>query len=192
MKAVLFAALLMWGDGHEGAHLTIDDMPERPVWVHPVIPIHGRRATQEGHWMTTPDILICHNGPVTTSRVERALRYWERLGYVFGTITHGLPGNMDCNTGVATYQTITIDIPSQGFKFGVHLGSTKAWRYRTNDEIFKARIEIIPAWGATERILEHEIGHALGWRDMNYTGHIMNSVWASGGFNSKGVENGTE
>lgn len=187
MKIVLFWALLMYGDGHN-TQLTVDNMPHRPTWVHPVIPIHGRTAQQEGKWMRTPDILICHRGPVTPDRVHRALQYWTRLGYTFGTVSEALPGNGECLTNGAGYGTITIDIPSQGFRFGTHLGSTKTWRYTASDEIFKARIEIIPAWGSSERILEHEIGHALGWRDMRSTGHIMNSIWSSGGYNSSGVQ----
>ena len=189
MKAVLFAALLVWGDGHQKTHLTIDDVPDRPIWTHPVIPIHGRKAQQEGHWMTPPNILLCHDGPVTISRIQRAVRYWERLGYTFGTVSQALPGNPDCMMNEASYGTITIDVPSQTFKFGTHLGSTRAWRFTATDEIFKARIEIIPAWGDSERILEHEIGHALGWMDMNSTGHIMHNAWSSGGFNSTGVRN---
>ena len=188
MRIVLFWALLMHGDGHK-TELTIDNMPERPTWVHPVIPIHGRRAIQEGEWSEPPEILLCHNGPVTISRIERAIRYWTRLGYTFGTVRQALPGNTACLTNEASAGTITIDIPSQEFRFGTHLGSTKAWRYTANNEIFKARIEIIPAWGTSERILEHEIGHALGWKDMNSTGHIMHSVWAAGGYNSAGVRN---
>jgi hypothetical protein len=189
MKVILFGAFLMWGDGHNRTHVTIDDMSDRPVWIHPVIPIHGRVTQQEGKWMRAPDILICHRGPVTITRVDRALRYWSRLGYTFGTVSEALPDNKKCLENGAGYGTITIDIPSQGFRFGTHLGSTKAWRYTASDEIFKARVEIIPAWGKSERILEHEIGHALGWRDVNSIGHIMHQAWSSGGFDSTGVKN---
>jgi hypothetical protein len=188
MKIALFWALLIYGDGHNSTQLTIDDMPHRPTWVHPVIPIHAKKARQEGEWMTAPDILICHRGPVTVSRVARAVQYWSRLGYTFGTVSQALPGNRACLENDAAYGTITIDIPSQGFQFGTHLGSTKTWRYTASNEVFKARIEIIPAWGSSERILEHEIGHALGWMDMNSAGHIMNSIWSSGGYNSKGLK----
>jgi len=188
MKAVLFAALLLVGEGHQGIHLTVDEIPDRSVWIHPVIPIFGRTPIQEGEWIAIPDILLCPGAPVTITRVERAVKYWERLGYTFGSITQALPGNMNCANSGASYETITIDIPSQSFKFESHLGSTKAWRYTANDEIFKARIEIQPSWGRTERILEHEIGHALGWRDMNSIGHIMNGTWSTGGYNSTGIK----
>jgi hypothetical protein len=189
MKAILFSAFLMWGDGHNHTHMTVDDMPTNPTWIHPVITIYGRTVQQEGKWVATPDILICHNGPVTPTRVESALRYWRKLGYTFGSVTQALPGNRKCLEGDASYGTVTIDIPSQGFRFGTHLGTTRTYRYTATGEIFKARIEIIPAWGKSERILEHELGHALGWKDVNSVGHIMNGVWSSGGFNSYGVKN---
>ena len=186
MKILLFWAFLMHGNGHQ-THQTIDNMPRSATWTHPVIPINGRRAVQEGQWRTIPDILICHDGPVDENRVERALGYWRRLGYVFGAVMHAPAGDPNCFSDNPRRGTITIDIPSQGFQFGTHLGQTRTWRYTSTNEIFKARIEIIPAWGDSERILEHEIGHALGWMDMNSIGHIMHGIWSSGGYNSSGV-----
>ena len=192
MKSIILAAILLCGgqDHHTDAtRLTIDDIPDRPILIYPVIPISGRHAESEGVWNMTPSILLCHDGPVSVRRIERALQYWQKLDYSFGPIQHALPGSMDCITGTARDGTITIDIPSQNFQFGTHLGQTKTWRWTATNEIFKARIEIIPAWGDSERILEHEIGHALGWMDMNSNGHIMHRAWASGGYNSTGVRN---
>ena len=190
---VLTAILLCGGQSHQSdaIRLTIDDIPNRPTIIYPVIPIGGRVAAQEGEWKEPPSILLCPDGPVTVRRIERAMQYWQRLDYTFGPIVHALPGSQDCIRGGARDGTITIDIPSQDFQFGTHLGQTKTWRWTATDEIFKARIEIIPAWGDSERILEHEIGHALGWMDMNSNGHIMHRAWASGGYNSIGVRNET-
>lgn len=192
MKTIMIAAIFLCGGQHQQAdaiRLTVDDIPNRPTLVYPVIPITGRVAIQGGAWETPPSILLCSDGPVSVRRIERALQYWQKLDYNFGPITHALPGNPACLENGAAYGTITIDIPSQSFQFGTHLGQTKTWRWTTNDEIFKARIEIIPSWGDAERILEHEIGHALGWMDMNSPGHIMHKIWASGGHNSTGVRN---
>ena len=192
MQTIMFAAVLLCG-GHHGQadaiRLTVDDIPNRPTIVHPVIPINGRVAIQEGKWIERPYVFICHDGPVSETRVRRATRYWERLGYSFGPISTLERGNEKCMPGDAGGGSITIDIPSQTFQFGTHLGQTRTWRWPATNEIFKARIEIIPAWGDSERILEHEIGHALGWMDMNSPGHIMHSAWSSGGHNSTGVRN---
>ncbi len=149
---------------------------------------------QNGSWGYPPEILVCATGPVTMDRVEKAIKYWTKLGYTFGIVEEAPRDHYGCATGKVPYNTIMIDIPSQSFKMGVHLGSTKTWRNNDNEqhpraaEIFKAKIEIIPAWGATERILEHEIGHALGWNDVTHTGHMMNGVWSLGGYNSRGLK----
>ena len=78
-------------------------------------------------------------------------------------------------------------IPGGSFQMGDHLGTTRTWR-GPDGVIIKAKVEILPAWGATERILEHEIGHALGWGDVRRTGHIMNSVWSLGGHGIEGLK----
>lgn len=192
MKTLLLSAMLLCGvhDHHADAvRLTVDDIPDREIWIHPVIPIKGNVAIREGKWIQRPYVFICHDGPVTEHRVRNAVRYWERLGYTFGPISTLEQGNEKCMTGDAVGGSITIDIPSQDFRFGTHLGQTRTWRWTATNEIFKARIEIIPAWGDSERILEHEIGHALGWMDMNSIGHIMHRAWSGGGLRSTGVKN---
>ena len=38
-----------------------------------------------------------------------------------------------------------------------------------------------------ERILEHEMGHALGFLHIDKPGHIMNEVWVDGGWGDDGL-----
>ena len=96
---------------------------------------------------------------------------------------------MPCVTGEPNYGEIIIDIPSAGFQYGQQLGSTATYWRTDTGEILKAKIEIAGGWESTERVLEHELGHALGLKDNNHAGHIMNKSWISGGTNSKGTEN---
>ena len=39
-----------------------------------------------------------------------------------------------------------------------------------------------------ERVLEHELGHALGWMHSNMIGHLMHQKWVHGGWNTEGLE----
>ena len=40
-----------------------------------------------------------------------------------------------------------------------------------------------------ETVLEHEIGHALGYLHYNKINHLMNSKWTQGGWDSDGLKN---
>ena len=143
--------------------------------------------SQEGEWYHDPEVLLCAGAPVTFARAKRAINYWKKLGYAFRAPQQAPRDSFVCATGDVPYNTIMIDIPSQNFKMGKHIGSTRTWRSE-GAQIFKAKIEIIPAWGDSERVLEHEIGHALGWNDVTHIGHIMNGTWSLGGYNSRGLK----
>lgn len=206
MKYLLLSVFLTHGgqpDMKDGVLLTVDRIsPEYYTSPdHRTCPVIDNSLGKEGCWMDNPDILLCHGAPVNEHRVKNAMRYWESLGYGFGTVTQASKDNMSCAMGTVPYGTIMIDIPSQTFQFGKHLGSTRTWRNHDPipsgiqstctglPVIFKSKIEIIPAWGNTSRILEHEIGHSLGWNDITETGHIMNGVWSNGGYSSRGIRN---
>ena len=79
-----------------------------------------------------------------------------------------------------SYNTIIIDLID-----GTHrepaLATTTSWIDRETREILKAKIALKNTWGEADRILEHELGHALGWLDYNQTGHIMHHEWSRGG-----------
>ena len=40
-----------------------------------------------------------------------------------------------------------------------------------------------------ETVLEHELGHALGFLHYNMINHLMNAKWAMGGWDQEGLEN---
>ena len=140
-------------------------------------------------WERPPDILICPESNIKTERVRKATRYWNNLGYSFGSVQTALPGNFRCASGDPYMNEIIIDIPSQNFSFGQHLGTTRTWWRTDTGQIIKAKIEIATGWENEERVIEHELGHAIGWKDNTLRGHIMNRSWSAGGLNSRGLRN---
>ena len=57
----MFAALLVCGihqEHSDSIHLTVDNIPNRPTIIYPVIPINGRQAIQEGNDNEQPIIDI--------------------------------------------------------------------------------------------------------------------------------------
>ena len=138
-------------------------------------------------WEVPPNITICPSSGLSVYRVERATRFWETLGYEFGSIRKIKESNYSCATGIPSFNEIMIDIPSQDFNFGEHLGSTRNWWVTSTGEILKSKIEIVSGWEDSQRIIEHELGHALGFKDNNVSGHMMNRAWTKGGYNSRGL-----
>lgn len=142
----------------------------------------ARDRTNE--WKMNPGVTVCGNSGVTSTRAARAIKYWEKLGYKFDYIRY--------DHSIACYEPrfgeIIITLPDQDFNFQEHLASTRITVSNKTKEIVKAKILIFPKSANKERVLEHEIGHALGWPHINQPYHIMNSNWHAGGHNSSGLK----
>lgn len=133
-------------------------------------------------WLTEPDVRICSSTEVSAFRTRQAVRFWERLGYRFGSIF--VDDKPDCMN--ARFGEILITLPEGSFA-GTHMASTKIYTRIDNNKIVKAKIFIMPKYSRKERVLEHEIGHALGWSHYNQKFHIMHPNWFLGGFDTKGL-----
>jgi len=137
---------------------------------------------KKASWTVTPTVRICGATEVSTFRVAIALKYWEKLGYRFSDIaTDPSPVCMD-----AKYGEILVTLPEAGFGGG-QIASTKIYTHIKNNDIVKAKIFIMPRHAKKERVLEHEIGHALGWSHYNQKFHMMHPNWLLGGYASKGL-----
>tara|TARA_R100000008_G_scaffold82350_1_gene66555 strand:- start:1447 stop:2007 length:561 start_codon:yes stop_codon:yes gene_type:complete len=143
---------------------------------------------QQHHWTSEPIVIVCDTIDIRQDRLKSALKFWEKLGYTFDSVYYAAKDDFTCARGEPMVGQIMIDIPSNGFPFGKHVGNTKTWHRTKDGEIVKVKIEIAHGWANSSRILEHEIGHALGWNDFPQTGHIMNGIWSRSGLGSKGLD----
>ena len=139
-----------------------------------------------GGWQLAPEGRVCATAPVSERRVKKALDFWRDLGYDFSKIYFN-DASRHCIETTFSYNTIIIDL-IDGSHREPALATTTSWIDRETREILKAKIALKNTWGEAERILEHELGHALGWLDYNQTGHIMHHEWSRGGLNTTGVE----
>ena len=140
------------------------------------------RPIRQGTWPVKPSLRICDDTKVSMLRAQRALRFWESLGYDFdGIFTDSSPSCMN-----PRYGEIIVTLPEGGFA-DWHMASTRTYTTIGTDDIVKAKIHILPIYARKERVLEHEIGHALGWKHYNKKFHIMNSIWQNGGYGHFGL-----
>jgi len=140
------------------------------------------KPKQTTHWELIPTVRVCTDSGVSVSRTTRALSYWERHGYEFGTV-RGDPYSM-CMT--PKHGEILITIPDNTFDVK-HMASTRLYTDTKTGKIVRAKIQILPHNARRERVLEHEIGHALGWAHYKQRYHIMHPDWRYGGYDSYGI-----
>jgi len=140
------------------------------------------KPVQKAEWDVKPNIRICASTELLISRVGRAVVYWERLGYKFDDIYKDYFST--CMS--PKYGEIIITIPSTDFG-SQHMASTRIYTSNKTGKIVMAKIYIIPKNGRKERVLEHELGHALGWSHYNQKTHIMHPTWRYGGYDSFGL-----
>ena len=146
------------------------------------ISIPQGKLEQVASWGALPTVRICSNAPISKHRIEEALGFWRALGYEFGTIVYN--DETDWCYGDTYFGSIVI-MPNQTPFSGPTLAQTKRIAY--NELVVGARIEIRADSYDRPLLLEHELGHALGWPHYNVEGHIMHKALNKCGKETKGL-----
>jgi len=137
---------------------------------------------QKAAWKTKPTIRICSSTKLPILRAQKAVRYWEMLGYEFDRVS--MDYNINCME--PKYGEIIITLP-EGNIDPDHIAATRIYTVTGTLNIAKAKIFIYPKEVRKQRVVEHELGHALGWVHHDQKYHIMHSNWHLGGFNASGL-----
>ncbi|MAH46311.1 hypothetical protein CMI37_10800 [Candidatus Pacearchaeota archaeon] len=137
---------------------------------------------QKATWRESPNIRVCAATQVKMHRAQKALRYWEMLGYEFGS------ARIDEDIGCMhpRYGEIIITLP-EGNIDNEHMAATRIYTEKITGNIAKAKIFIYPKYAQKDRVIEHELGHALGWQHHKQKFHIMHPNWQLGGYNNAGL-----
>jgi len=135
-----------------------------------------KHFVQYARWGSSPIVKVCKYAPVTKKEVEDAMRWWKNRGYAFDGVIYGMPCINNTLPG-----HIIIDIHNQAsFPNNRNdLGTTYTHVKDNTDDIYAASIYLLQV---RERVLVHELGHALGWDHVQRIGHIMNGTWSHGGW----------
>lgn len=156
--------------------------------VHPV----GYFDTKlQGYWSARPNIRICPSSGLSVERVQIALGFWRDLGYEFGEIITSAPaGRIQCaaQPGEIAFRLPTQREISQAVRES-KLGVAKTAIDTTTNKIISSDIYFQTTIAShTAKLVEHEIGHALGWEHHNYANHIMHHSLQDSGYSSIGIE----
>jgi len=104
------------------------------------------------------------------------------LGYRFDSVFVDV--KLTCRE--PNYGEIIITLPEAGFK-DRHIAATRIYTERSAGNIAKAKIFIYPREARRQRVMEHEIGHALGWLHYEKKFHMMHPNWHEGGYGASGL-----
>jgi hypothetical protein len=134
-----------------------------------------------GQWRFFPDIKVCKDSQYDEKTVNSALTWWTDQGHQFGPASYHITWG-GCITG-NPIGSILVTIPRSGYDFE-NYGSTTVYRDGEGYILWS----VIEISHLKERVLEHELGHALGFGHYTKPGHIMHPIWKKGGWISIGLK----
>lgn len=149
------------------------------------VPLIENRPSQVATWSRTPTIIVCEHAPITQRQILSAVNFWKKLGHRFYSTQYKHdPMNkclLDEPTGYILVHMVTADIRLDE----TALAQTRFYVDNLTNTIQYAKIYMRK--DIRETVLEHELGHALGFLHYNKINHLMNEKWAQGGWDKEGL-----
>ena len=149
------------------------------------IPLVHNAPTQVGTWSLTPTVIVCEHAPVTQRQIIKAVNFWKKLGHKFYSTQYKHdPMNkclMDEPVGYIIIHMVTSGVPMEEKA----LAQTHFYVDNLTNKILYAKIYMRS--DVRETVLEHELGHALGFLHFNKINHLMNEKWMMGGWDTEGL-----
>ena len=136
------------------------------------IPLIHNTPPQVATWSLTPTVIVCEHAPVSQRQIIKAVNFWKRLGYKFYSTQYKHdPMNkclMDEPIGYIVIHMVTSGVPMEEKA----LAQTHFYVDNLTNKISYAKIYMRS--DVRETVLEHELGHALGFLHFNKINHLMN------------------
>ena len=151
------------------------------------IPLVENRPPQVASWALTPTVIVCEYAPISKAQIRSAVNFWKGLEYRFFTTQYKHDPLSKClSDNPQGY--IVIHLITRGIKLEeTALAQTQ---FYVNNDTNKIEWAIIHMRNdIRETVLEHELGHALGFLHYNKINHLMNEKWTMGGWDKEGLAN---
>ena len=147
--------------------------------------LNNKGPARAATWKRTPTVIVCPTAPLIEGEAKNAVKFWKTLGYHFFRTQYKYDPLNKCNqTDPIGY--IVIHLVKQDLKIADDtLAVTHFYVDNDHKEVEWAIIYIKS--DIRETVLEHEIGHALGFLHYNRINHLMNQTWAQGGWDTEGL-----
>jgi hypothetical protein len=151
------------------------------------IPLIDDRPPHVANWGLTPTVIVCEYAPISQVQIKNAVSFWKRLGYKFYTTQYKYdPLNKCLSDSPQGY--IVIHLVSREIK--LEPSALAQTQFFVNNDTNKIEWAIIHMRNdIRETVLEHELGHALGFLHYNKINHLMNEKWTMGGWDKEGLAN---
>jgi len=151
------------------------------------IPAVNKLPPRVARWKFTPTVIICEHAPVSKDQVNSAVKFWKELGHRFYRTQYKYDPQNKCLEKQPTGYII-VHMVTQGLDLeSAALAETRFFVDNDTNKIEWATIYMRS--DIKETVLEHEIGHALGYLHYNKINHLMNSKWTQGGWDKDGLKN---
>jgi hypothetical protein len=149
------------------------------------IPLVSDKPPQVAKWGLTPTVIVCEHAPVKKAQINKSVQFWKDLGYRFyNTQYKHDPMNKCLSENPKGY--ILIHLVTLGIRLEeTALAQTHFYIDNATNQIDYAVIYLRP--DVRETVLEHELGHALGFLHYNKINHLMNEKWMMGGWDTEGL-----
>ena len=149
--------------------------------------INNSDPQQIGSWKRTPTVLICPPSPATKEHASKAVKWWERRGYQFFRTMDRYDPRGKCKEYEPEGFIVIHLAPRDMFEIDdTTLAETHFYVDADTGEISWAKIYL--RLTPDERVLEHELGHALGFMHTEALGHLMHGKILAGGWDDKGLK----
>jgi hypothetical protein len=142
-------------------------------------------------WDDPPAVIVCEDSMVSRKQIEAAMRFWEERGHRFGELYfHKDPRALCFSRRPDRYIVVRVataevkddadfDILAETHFYVTYSGNIMHW----------AKVFMIES--PRELVMEHELGHALGFSHYNVAGHLMHARTTRGGWDDFGLDHMT-